>query len=77
MPDITMCKNSRCALNTSCYRYQATPDRYRQSYFTDLEPIVNEDGDASCEYYYPYESCDHCGGVEFHRRDCIILAKLG
>lgn len=76
MPDISMCKNTRCPLNDSCYRYLATPSRDSQSYMLDLEPIINEDGDASCEYYWGCEPCEHCKGVEYHKKDCITLAHL-
>ena len=76
MPDITMCKNSRCTLNTSCYRYLAKPDIHYQAYFVDLEPIVNEDGDATCDHYYPCEKCVHCNGVDYHYTNCITKANL-
>ena len=48
MPDITMCKGTRCVLSTRCYRCTATPDEY-QSYFID-EPTT--DGHM-CAYYLP------------------------
>ena len=76
MPDITMCKNSRCSLNASCYRYTAKPDFHRQAYFVDLEPIINEDGDTTCEYYYPFETCPHCGGIDYHYTNCVTRASL-
>lgn len=27
MPDITMCKNTKCFVKSHCYRYMAKPDR--------------------------------------------------
>ena len=29
MPDISMCTNSTCKLNTKCYRYTAIPNSYQ------------------------------------------------
>ena len=33
MADICMCMDKMCPLYTKCYRAQATPNEYRQSYF--------------------------------------------
>lgn len=49
MPDITMCKGTRCVLSTRCYRCTATPDDLFQSYFVE-EPTT--DGHM-CAYYLP------------------------
>ena len=46
MPDITMCKGIGCEAKTTCYRFTAKPNEYRQSYFMK-SPIVNN----GCEYY--------------------------
>ena len=55
MPDITMCKGTRCVLSTRCYRCVAIPDEY-QSYFIE-EPTT--DGHM-CAYYLPtYEENDN------------------
>ena len=32
MPDITMCKNSKCSVKDNCYRFKAEPDPIYQSY---------------------------------------------
>ena len=32
MPDISMCNNEECSKKDTCYRHEATPDPYRQSY---------------------------------------------
>ena len=32
MPDITMCNNDTCPLRKDCYRHEAEPNPYRQSY---------------------------------------------
>lgn len=48
MPDITMCEGLECPLKESCYRYTATPNEFRQSYF--LEIPLKEDGE--CEHYW-------------------------
>lgn len=52
MPDITMCYGEGCPQKESCYRYLATPDEYRQSYFTT--PPVKED--KTCDYYWKYNT---------------------
>ncbi len=46
MADITMCKGIGCEAKTTCYRFTANPNEYRQSYFMQ-SPIVND----GCEYY--------------------------
>ena len=47
MADITMCNPNKCTLKETCYRYKATANKYRQSYFTE-EPF--KDGECS-EYW--------------------------
>ena len=49
MTDITMCDNPFCKLNTSCYRYTATPNKHQQTYF--IADVRNED--ESCNYFQP------------------------
>lgn len=48
MPDITMCSGDGCRIRSTCYRFNAKPCEFRQSYF--VEPPVKEDGD--CDYYW-------------------------
>lgn len=53
--DITHCDNERCALNTTCYRYQAHLEAVRNkmsfiSYYEDTTPI-----DGDCDRYIKYE----------------------
>ena len=52
MPDISMCKGEDCTIKETCYRFKATPNEYRQSYFTN-PPLdgVDIDGNSNCEYY--------------------------
>lgn len=76
MPDITMCKSSRCPLSSSCYRYKATPTEYFQSYFVDLEPVIDDNGVASCDYYSPCTPCPECDEVDYHKTTCPTLANL-
>lgn len=38
--DITMCSNEDCPLKKKCYRHEATPNPYWQSY-SDFQPIGN------------------------------------
>jgi len=42
MPDITMCKNEECIKKDSCYRYNAEPSEYWQSY-SYFENSCNEE----------------------------------
>jgi phosphatidylinositol kinase/protein kinase (PI-3 family) len=51
MADITMCKGNNCKLSSNCYRYKATQDEYRQSWFVK-EPNTTEN---ECEYYWEYK----------------------
>lgn len=32
MPDITMCTNENCSIKHKCYRHEAIPSEYNQSY---------------------------------------------
>lgn len=52
MPDITMCEGTNCPKKETCYRYKATPGKYRQSYFAN--PPIKDDG--SCEHYWEVTS---------------------
>lgn len=47
MPDITMCNGDNCPLKETCYRFTATPDEFRQTYFTDAPYNRGE-----CSYHY-------------------------
>ena len=51
MADITMCNGNNCKLSSNCYRYKATQDEYRQSWFVK-EPNTTEN---ECEYYWEYK----------------------
>ena len=48
MPDISLCSGNNCNLKENCYRYLATPNPYRQSYFSN--PPLEEDG--SCKFFW-------------------------
>lgn len=49
MADITMCEGKNCTLKESCYRFTATPNKYRQSYFTNPPySFLNK----SCDMYW-------------------------
>ena len=43
-----MCNGDNCPLKETCYRYLATPNPYRQSFFET--PPYNEQ-DKDCEYF--------------------------
>ena len=37
MPDICMCLNHTCSIRSTCYRFRAVPDGFRQTYADFLE----------------------------------------
>jgi len=47
MPDICMCKGKDHNLCKTCYRRNAIPSEFRQSYF--VNPPLNKN---KCEYYW-------------------------
>lgn len=47
MADITMCSGKNCSMKNRCFRYTATADKYRQSYFA-TPPINN----GKCHYFW-------------------------
>lgn len=51
MPDITMCNDYSCPNFDKCYRAQAKPSKYRQSYF--VESPRDKEG---CKYFGPLET---------------------
>jgi hypothetical protein len=53
MPDIAMCMNHSCPKSKECYRHEAKPNVYRQSY-ADFKP--NEAG--VCMYFSPDNRTD-------------------
>lgn len=52
MPDISMCPGTNCPLREDCYRYQAKPDKYYQSYFTE---VPYDDFHKDCDFYWKME----------------------
>ena len=48
MPDISMCMNKECLNFKVCYRAQAKPNEWRQSY-ADFKP----DEEGNCPYFEP------------------------
>ena len=51
MPDIAMCNDYSCPDFDKCYRAQAKPSEYRQSYFSGSPR--SKDG---CDYFDPIET---------------------
>jgi hypothetical protein len=49
MPDISMCSNTMCLLNNSCYRFKANPSPYQM--YANFEP----ESSGHCHYYYKIE----------------------
>jgi hypothetical protein len=58
MPDITMCDGHKCPLRFSCYRFTATPNDFRQAYFTEPPYVMHRDT-AICSSYWELESKKH------------------
>ena len=50
MPDITMCEGKDCPHKDICWRAQAEPSPYRQSYFIEA-PVRN----GECQYFWHLE----------------------
>jgi hypothetical protein len=77
MPDITMCRDSQCPSNNSCYRYIATPSPGKeQSYFF---PPRN-DSDLKCDYFMKSTCCQlslhqHGSIGEGERHECMFCNK--
>ena len=46
MADISMCEGKGCECKETCYRFKATPSKYRQSY---IKPDIQK---GSCNYYW-------------------------
>lgn len=47
MPDIAMCWGDNCPIKVTCYRFTATPSKWRQSYFAET-PIKE---DNTCDHF--------------------------
>lgn len=48
MADISMCKDTLCKSKETCYRFKATPNKYRQAYLN-----TNREEDAvNCNMYW-------------------------
>lgn len=62
MSDICKCEGTGCPMSSSCYRFTAEANPYRQSYFMevplkwlDIAKIGSDDRlVASCEEYWEY-----------------------
>ena len=50
MPDISMCLNDACPSATRCYRHEAKPNEWRQSY-AEFKP----DETGKCEDFAPMD----------------------
>jgi hypothetical protein len=51
MADISKCEGTGCPHKEKCYRFTATADEYRQSYFV-MVPFVEEDGEIKCDHFW-------------------------
>lgn len=51
MSDISMCLNPSCPSRHTCYRHEATPGEFRQSY----GEFKVEAGAGRCDMYVPVE----------------------
>jgi len=63
MADITMCNGYRCNMKETCYRYRATVNEYRQSYFAEAphKDKVDDDNNTICQEYWEF---DKLGGYK-------------
>ena len=53
MPDFSICRNTECPIQDSCYRYLAEPDELAQS-FTVFIPVIDEHGNfVDCDWFKP------------------------
>ena len=55
MPDISMCANGSCPLRKTCYRFNSTPNPYRQTY-SQFDWKTNESGEPICNYFWPIKT---------------------
>ena len=55
MADITMCSGKDCPLKEKCYRFKATANEFRQSYFCEIPFDVE---DESCKYFSEEEEIE-------------------
>ena len=51
MADITKCKGTNCPNKETCYRFTATSNEYRQSFFVEV-PLKS---DNTCDEYWKDE----------------------
>jgi hypothetical protein len=49
MADITKCEGTECPLKETCYRFNATDNEFRQSYFVEV-PYKKDKN--KCNYYW-------------------------
>ena len=67
MPDITMCKDTKCFQNELCYRYVALPNKYRQSYFVSSPKKMD-----GCPMFWPIEEINE---ISSRHRDGSITQE--
>ena len=65
MPDITMCMGGKCPEKEKCWRHNAKPDQYWQSYFSE----VPYEKYGSCDHFYPDRRFVRDGYKELQWRD--------
>ena len=57
--DITMCDGKECPMKENCYRFTATPNKFRQSYFMKAPVVLHiTDGEsrpAGCHHFWNNE----------------------
>ena len=78
MPDVTMCKDTRCPSRLSCYRFVAYPAEYDQPWFITSPRYHTED---RCPYYIKANCCHTSmtqwgpGDYEGHANECLFCGK--
>lgn len=52
MADITMCSGEGCPLKGNCYRFNAVPSKFYQSYFTNPPFEHEQSGEVTCTHQW-------------------------
>lgn len=61
MPDITLCTSALCPLKESCYRSQAKPNEYHQSYCDFSKNVTAGLNGYECDEFIAIHAIGDCG----------------
>lgn len=68
MPDISMCQNNKCPSFSKCYRAQAVPTPYRQTY----GGFAPSPGEEKCDKFSELNlgiTCPECNRTSYNKGD--------